>query len=104
MAPAAHRVIVLWVLALSTVHMMIVWAAGYHYFVRGLQRPEVWGEFYWVLSVQDGTVSSERIGRRERGEVSGVECNTARCRATAMLDTRLPSLRARYPRLTRDPG
>lgn len=62
MAPAVHRVVVVWVLGLSTVHMMIVFAAGWHYFVKGIQRPEVWGEFYWVLSVQDGTVSAVFLG------------------------------------------
>lgn len=53
-----HRCMVLWVVTLSTVHMLVVWAASYRYFVTGTNDLSIWGEFYWVLSVQDGTVRS----------------------------------------------
>lgn len=42
--------------------MVIVWSASYRYFVTGLGDARIWGEFYWVLSVQDGLVSELMIG------------------------------------------
>ena len=70
-APLAHRLVVLWVFTLSTLHVfMIVMPSGYWYFVGGLREPERWGRFYWLLSVQDGVVSltlkSAAFERRHR--------------------------------------
>lgn len=56
-APLVHRLVVLWVFTLSTIHILIVIPSGYWYFVGGLRQPERWGQFYWLLSVQDGVVS-----------------------------------------------
>ena len=56
-APLVHRLVVLWVFTLSTIHVLIVIPSGYWYFVGGLRDPERWGRFYWLLSVQDGVVS-----------------------------------------------
>jgi hypothetical protein len=53
-----HRCLVAWVFSLSTLHMLVVWSASYRYFVTGLGDASIWGEFWWVLSVQDGLVSS----------------------------------------------
>jgi hypothetical protein len=56
-ASTYHRYLVCWVLALSTAHMLVVWSASYRYFVVGTIDLSIWGEFWWVLSVQDGLVS-----------------------------------------------
>lgn len=55
-ASTYHRYLVCWVLALSTAHMLVVWSASYRYFVVGTSDLSIWGEFWWVLSVQDGLV------------------------------------------------
>lgn len=36
------------VFTISAAHIAVVCTSMYHYFVRGIIKPEVWGYFYWV--------------------------------------------------------
>lgn len=56
--PFRTKALVSWIFLLSSLQMAIIVGAGWKYFVNGIERPQVWGEFFWPLSFQDGLVSA----------------------------------------------
>jgi hypothetical protein len=51
------KLLVVWIWLLSTLQVLIIFSAGWKYFVEGLVEQRIWGEFWWPLSFQDGLVS-----------------------------------------------
>ena len=50
-----QRTLVIWVSTLSTFQVIIIFTAGWKYFVGGIMDGgKIWGEFWDPLSVQDG--------------------------------------------------